>query len=688
MTSTPINIMLDGQTILDSFDSVNIKFSEGTYCNSIDISVADESLWDAFDPIKNFGQLRLQVLIGSTTYKFMIEERTATVGIPGVKFTVWGRSAQALLDAPYSKLVNDEEEKVHPWQLDDSNPDEIIQYAIDYCCGSDLQVKPVVHWNVENFVVYKDSFSASNTTPISIINQLATIIGAELIPNADGSLSVNEYSVQQGMVIQEYDDFDEVVELSEDTVYPVGFNKVTVNGYGSTESTSGQLTAELQDDDLKGWEFNKDRTVRVYYYHPKNLDVVGYIEGGDLSRQGSGTEEFVEWVVLIWGEGSTTHFNTIGESDIKGDTSIPIEFRKVTYYCKYVDFSARSLIGVNDDPQQGIMLFCFTDHSSSTTLGFDPYDESGDDELEIQLDWEPEGEDEGSISSEDNADNTVSRVYRYFPSYADIIDPNAVHLSSGNTPTASSNSGVMIVTDGQTVSPKGSVGTGLVFRVWGAYNTEMDWVKDCVYSTITPSKTQCITETFEEEIGFFNGEGTLQHPYYSSGSVVWLQSPGGSAIFTKGKTKVTLSSYNKDKPFALGKVTYKSNYTKGTATIPKSYSFKEFFVYLKKTTKYNPDGSAKDPEYLTISQSVSNEDTTQVTYQDVTIVVKDFATDIVIPNATVVIDGTKSAGTDSNGEAHFSKIAVGDHAIRITAPGYLDSDEDELANDTFTVSAS
>lgn len=686
--ATPINVTLDGQTILDSFDSVNIKFSEGTYCNSVDINVVDESLWDKFDPIKNFGKLRLNVYIGVIQYQFMIEERNATVGIPGVKFSTWGRSAQAFLDAPYAKLINDTEDKIHPWQLRDTTPTEIIQYVIDYCCGSDLETKPIVYWNVEDFVVYKDSFSASNTTPIGVISQLAAIIGAELLPNANGSLSVNEYSVQPGVVVQEYNDFDDIIQLSEDTVYPVGYNKVQVNGYGAAEAPNGQLQPELLNDNLKGWEYNKDRTVRVYYYHPKQLGVIGYIVKGGLSPLYQNILDMEEWVILIWGEGNTTRFNLNGETTVKGDESIPIAFVKVNYQTRYQDFSARSLIIDNDDPKQGVILFCFSDHSSPSTMTFEPYDVSGDDSLEIQLDWEPEGGDEGAISDTDNPDNTVSRVYRYFPSYADIIDPNALHISSGNTATASSNQGVMIVKDGQTVSPTGSVGTGLVFRVWGAYRTEMDWVKDCLYNVLTPSKFQVITETFEEEIGFFNGEGTLQHPYYSDGSVEWLQPPGGSAVFTKGKTLVTLSSYNKDKPFMLGKVTYKSNYTKGTVKIPKSYSFKEFFVYLKKTTKYNADGTAKDPEYLSISQTISNEDTTQVTYQAVTIVVKDFATDIVVENATVVIDGTMIAGTDSNGEAHFSKVAVGDHSIRITAPGYLDSDEDELANDTFTVTAS
>jgi hypothetical protein len=66
--------------------------------------------------------------------------------------------------------------------------------------------------------------------------------------------------------------------------------------------------------------------------------------------------------------------------------------------------------------------------------------------------------------------------------------------------------------------------------------------------------------------------------------------------------------------------------------------------------------------------------------------VKDFATDVIIPNADVVVDGISRGSTDADGIITIIGISVGDHTIKITASNYLDSDEDELANDTFTVS--
>jgi hypothetical protein len=196
MTATPINIKIDGESLLKHFSQASVKFAEGMFCNSIDLSIISDELWTKFDPIVNFGLLRLQVLLGTMNYEFLIEERNTTVSIPGISFTSWGRSSQALLDKPYANpLLTDLEEKIHPWQKRDVHVTEIITYAINYCCSDYVKSKVTIHWNVDDFIVYKDTFSTSNSSPIDIISQLAGIIGAELVANADGSLTIQEYSV-------------------------------------------------------------------------------------------------------------------------------------------------------------------------------------------------------------------------------------------------------------------------------------------------------------------------------------------------------------------------------------------------------------------------------------------------------------------------------------------------------------
>ena len=73
--------------------------------------------------------------------------------------------------------------------------------------------------------------------------------------------------------------------------------------------------------------------------------------------------------------------------------------------------------------------------------------------------------------------------------------------------------------------------------------------------------------------------------------------------------------------------------------------------------------------------------------RNVTINIKDYATEVDLETATIYVDGSYKGGTDSDGNVYISNVSVGDHTLRITKSGYLNSDLDDLANDTFTVTA-
>ena len=103
----------------------------------------------------------------------------------------------------------------------------------------------------------------------------------------------------------------------------------------------------------------------------------------------------------------------------------------------------------------------------------------------------------------------------------------------------------------------------------------------------------------------------------------------------------------------------------------------------------NPEGDNKDGDILSVSKSVTKNDSMQTeTSKNLVLVVKDFATEVAVQGASVYADGSYRGYTNSDGELYLYNIAIGDHTIKLIAAGYLDSDEDELANDTFTVSSS
>lgn len=638
MADTPINITIDNETVLDYFDSVSIKFSEGTYCNSIDISVNSSELWEKFDPISNFGKLNIKVALGEMNYEFMCEERSANVPVSGIAFTIWGRSAQALLDKPYSKWINDEKETHHPWQDGDVTVKTIISYVLNQCCSAEVLSKVQVHWNVLDYIVYKDSFSCSHSTPIEIISNLAGIIGAELIPNADGSLSINEYSVKEEVSIQDYNDMDHITSLSDDIVYPEGYNSVTINGFTNTSETgSASLSPVLQEDKLKGWEYGKRRTVRCFYYHPKGLKVEGDVLYGSLSPGMSGVYTFTEWILLVWGEGNTQYPNLSGETAVRGNQSTAVEFRKVSYKTAYRDFYLSSLCTKYSDPDNGIAAFYFSDRSCTSTLGFDYYDVENDTEddtegYDLALEWDEEDSSTAQISTAKIKTNYKFRVYIRNPSQiSKCFDSCYNNLNVG-----------------------------------GMY-----------YERIT------------EIVNFTNGESSLKKPYAYGMTYTWKGFSSGNISTYIGKNKITCTTVSEEYPFAIAEVSYYTQYSKGSVEIPLSFTGISFYVYVRKNRKYDTDKNPLPYEYLSISKTIENLDITETVeeqFKNISLVIKDFATEIVIPNTAVTIDGSYVGVTDINGVINISNISVGDHTIRLISQGYLDSDEDELANDTFTVS--
>lgn len=75
--------------------------------------------------------------------------------------------------------------------------------------------------------------------------------------------------------------------------------------------------------------------------------------------------------------------------------------------------------------------------------------------------------------------------------------------------------------------------------------------------------------------------------------------------------------------------------------------------------------------------------------KSVTLVVKDYSTDAVIPSAAVTVTGPNgfnfSGTSDANGKIQLGTLYPGQYSLVATATGYQSSASDILANDTFTI---
>jgi len=619
--TTPINIIIDNKTVLDDVELCEIKQVEGQYCSSVSLSMKSKTFWTLCDPTTNFGTLRIKVVIGGTTYQFLTEERDTTPTKSGVAFTVWGRSKQALLSKPYSKTINDTDDTSHPWQSGNSTAKAIVAYVIANYCDYSVTVT----WNAGEFAVYADTFSVSNQSPVDVIAALANVIGAELVAVADGSLTIEAYSVAEGTSVESYDDLDDIVQLSESIDYPSGFNAVTVYGYGSGGSGSINATISTERQSTGSIYPGRGHTVRVYYYHAQGDTPTFSFPEGSCQLTGSGVESITEDVRLIFGKGNTTYSNTEGETAVTGDTSIPITTVSTTYNANYQDYSVRggSVNTYN-------VMFYFEDKSAYTIYSFSVVAAPG---------------------SDDSGDNTCSDIVieKYSP---DIVTPDTDVLVRVYNPSKYE-----------------------VLETLSSYHFTPHPVGGFAYDIIT------------EEVTFTNGVASLAYPVYQPpGSTSGIQSVSWKGpirstirpIYKNGSKTLNVEEFvdDFDHYYAMADISYYTLYKTYGVNVPASYTLSTIQVAFRFATC-----GVKG-----ISISVSGTDDSALR-RDITLNVKDWATEVDVSGVTVYVDGTWKGSTDGDGNISLSNITVGDHTLRLTKSGYLNSDLDDLANDSFTVSS-
>lgn len=658
--STPINIIIDNKTVLDDVESCEIQMQDSDYCLSVSLSLKSKRFWTLCDPVTKFGTLRIKVVIGSDTYKFLAEERDTSPSVAGVGFTVWGRSKQALLVSPYSKTITDTDTTNHPWQTANTTASAIVAYVVSNYCPYAVTVT----WNAGDFAVYKDSFSVSNQSPVDIISSLASVIGAELVADADGSLSVEAHSVAEGTSVQSYNDMDHIVQLSETIGYPSGYNAVTVYGYdpASSAKSSAYLSVEriaaFPGDEMGEIYPGVQHKVRVYCYHSEGLQPIA--DGADPAAYNvdatsisNGVENITEDVTLIFGKGSTSKPNTKGVSEVTGSETEPYQVVSVTYSTNYYDFAVpEATLPDGEDSHSYSILFYFSDKSATTMYSF-TVQERPDDESQACGDV---------VIEKDSPENLLPGSTLNIRIYGSMRPVSA--KSSADVPT--------IVTAPVAPGLGSTSGGSAAATIPLVFNNSLPVPE---YSNIS-YKTDTVT--------FINGEADLSYPVYGNYTPRYvfpsIRGVPPSVKYKNGEKTLVVESFIDDATYyaVVCNVSYYSSFIRYAVKVPITWPSEVFMIWftfedceIKEASFDLVEGSADDPTE---------------THQDITITVKDYITDAAVSGASVYIDGTLKGTTDTEGNLNISSIAVGEHTIKITKSGYENSDIDTLANDTFTVS--
>lgn len=302
------SIKIDGTSLHDYIQSVNINMQEDTYVNEVTIDFNQDG-WYLFNtlcnPAINHGTERIVITINSVDYKFLLEKRSTNITNTAKTFRVWGRSKAALLDLPYAIPITDTEDSANYWQYPIASrmASQIISHLLT---GTGITVQ----FLIDDFIVYSTNFSVENQTPIQIINRLAEVPGGRVRSDIDGNLIIDYKEYNKNFTVTtpaiEITDVDEIIQLDEEIIEPPGYNKVLVRGYEEGVDTADKsIIIELSGGAscvAVGQEFE----IKVYT-EPLTLSYVFDTTIGTFSHVGEYTETHSETVYFTEGKGNTQY---------------------------------------------------------------------------------------------------------------------------------------------------------------------------------------------------------------------------------------------------------------------------------------------------------------------------------------------------------------------------------------------
>jgi len=635
----PINIIINSESAIDDVVSCSVGMQENSFCYTLNLELGSQKFWEQCDPNTNVGELRIKVVIGNDTYNFLCEERSLSVSSNSVGFSVWGRSKQALLSEPYSETISDTETTSHSWQADSVHVSDVISYVVG---GSGVSVD----WGVNDFLIYKDSFSVSNKSPIQIISDLANVLGAQITPLQDGSIKVESYSVVGNETIAaRYNSLDDIFDMAESVDLQSGYNAVKLYGFGdiitedspvyvdddNSDISDEFLVGELDDREFGSFlstTIDSESTatqprgvqkVDVLFYHSGDIRPIVYMDNGSYKSTAYGIKSITEDVVFIWGAGHTSAPYSRNKTELVSDSSIPFKIIEVTYKIRYVIYELRS------PSEEGPFhtLFTFADKSESSLIITTVVDDS------IEK-W-----------------NVCASV---------IVEKQPVTIMRKAT--------VFVYGLVDPISMQNSAGAPVEFK-----------------------KIDVSEKT--EEVVFVDGVANTIYPIDSIVSC----SPDVNPSFKQGFNNLLKQGYvGSVADYSIPVViTYRTAYRVYDSYVPLTWRNAVFDVWFEfsacgiKTVSF--DRTSDNLLFVgagsyAIAYSGSWEEKV-----DITISIKDYVSDITVSEATIYIDGRYKGESDSEGLLNVPAISVGDHTIKIIADGYIDSIVDDLDNDNFTVSA-
>ena len=701
----PINILLNGISLFpNKITKCEIKH-DGGVCLSCNIDFANMTHWAACNPVIQYGKMLFKIAIGTDIYWFMCEERQLNINNNSQTFSVWGRSRQAFLTQKFCELINDTEDSGHIWQTQKkTTASAVIQDIIDNYAYSPI----TVNFNIDDFYIYRDGFTVSNKEPLAVIKEIVEGVGAEIIGNADGSLTIQKYETT-GASVCDLNDFDDIIEYSENIQYQSGYNAVTVYGYNDEnelENTEGAGSGETSITAAGDTELEKSQwgQVKVYYYAPVGMDIDFYSqEGATCQSTGQGTDSITEDVELSWGQGSTSMPDSAGVTSVTGSSSKPFETKTVTYPAKFKQYKIKA-----DELGEYKIKFWIEDKSAETEHSFTVIEPAATEEeqedqcAEISAETEINEAVPGQI-----VDIKVTNPYE-LPVIADSTAGQSVDAFQ-STPD---------YTMFQTLIPDGFDETEvtITFQIGecDALTITLPILQNEISQPVTPDNPggvpqPILTAKWTEDIaGAYVGYHYEFRAYgwHPKGAQVIAYSDGDSSV-VQTNSGLEPQSESVSMEFGVGETQYPNadggtivtaspDYPLDTKTVNYNAPYWEFGFSANspgtyKILIYFADKSAETELEITVGVKPGEGGTPGTKPSETLYIHWEYDINVPVPGADVWTDpdgdGTYvyAGQTDGDGYITLSNHTYGAHVIRFSKSGWINSDADDLENDTFTI---
>lgn len=268
-------IFVSGSSVTDNIERWEISIDDESYVNSATIYFLDKSNFSNCDPLLNIGEKRLKITLDGDDYEFLLERRSLSRDPKSGNFSIWGRSYVALLDVPYAIPITDKDvvEEDGSWYCPDDDSYVPHIWQTEDRLASEIMENVIGDFNlvmeIDDFIVKKDVFVVSNETPIEIVNNLASVVGAYVRTDFNDNVIVRyrDYNVT-GTSQATFTDLENILLLNEGVSFPQGYNKILIRGPVDplTDQSIGLdiVLDDVLNNDKNEFEFGDDIWFRVY----------------------------------------------------------------------------------------------------------------------------------------------------------------------------------------------------------------------------------------------------------------------------------------------------------------------------------------------------------------------------------------------------------------------------------------